>query len=62
VFERIALGSALKCLTIVDDATLESIAVVAERSMSGTHLTRIVNDIGAQRDKPVVNRSDNGKE
>lgn len=62
VFDRIASGRALKCLTIVDDATHESIAVVTEHSMGGNHLTRVLDGICAQRGKPAVIRSDNGKE
>jgi putative transposase len=62
VFDRIASGRALKCLTIVDDATHESVAVVTEHSMGGGHLTRVLDGICAQRGKPAVIRSDNGKE
>jgi len=62
VFDRIASGRTLKCLTIVDDATHESIAIVTEHSMGGNHLTRILDGICAQRGKPAVIRSDNGKE
>jgi transposase InsO family protein len=62
VFDRIASGRSLKCLTIVDDATHESIAVVTEHNMGGNHLTRILDGICAQRGKPAVIRSDNGKE
>lgn len=35
VFDRSADARAIKCLTIVDDATHESIAVVPERAISG---------------------------
>jgi putative transposase len=62
VFDRIASGRTLKCLTIVDDATHESIAVVTEHNMGGNHLARILDGICAQRGKPTVIRSDNGKE
>jgi putative transposase len=62
VFDRIASGRTLKCLTIVDDATHESIAVVTEHNMGGSHLTRVLDGICAQRGKPAVIRSDNGKE
>jgi putative transposase len=62
VFDRIASGRSLKCLTVVDDATHESIAVVAEHCMGGSHLTRVLDAICAQRGQPAVIRSDNGKE
>jgi putative transposase len=62
VFDRIASGRSLKCLTILDDATHESIAVVTEHNMGGNHLARVLDGICAQRGKPAVIRSDNGKE
>ena len=62
MFDRIASGRTLKCLTIVDDATHESIAVVTEHHMGGNHLAGILDGICAQRGQPAVIRSDNGKE
>jgi len=62
VFDRVADGRAIKCLVIVDDATHEAVAVVPEHSIGGDHLTRLLDAICAQRGKPVVMRSDNGKE
>ena len=43
VFDRSAEGRVIKCLTIVDDATHESAAVVPERAIGGLSLTRIVS-------------------
>ena len=62
VFDRVASGRTLKCLTIVDDATHESVAIVAAHSMSGYHLTRVLDEICAKRGKPAVIRTDNGPE
>jgi len=62
VFDRIASGRSLKCLAIVDDATTESVAVLVEHSMSGKHLTRVLDQICYQRGKPAVIRTDNGPE
>jgi len=62
VFDRIASGRTLKCLVIVDDATHEAVAIVPEHTIGGDHLTRILDEICAQRGKPVVIRSDNGPE
>jgi putative transposase len=62
LFDRIASGRTLKCLAIVDDATTESVAVVAEHSMGGNHLTRVLDQICYQRGWPAVIRSDNGPE
>lgn len=43
VFDRTAEGRTLKNLTVVDDATHEAVAIVAERAMGGTQLTRILD-------------------
>lgn len=62
VFDRTADGRALKCLTIVDDATHESVAIVPERAIGGQHLTRILDRLRQQRGLPKTIRTDNGKE
>jgi putative transposase len=62
VFDRVASGRSIKCLTVVDDATHEAVAVVPEHSIGGDHLTRILDQVCAQRGKPGVIRSDNGAE
>lgn len=43
VFDRSADGRFIKCLTVVDDATHESVVIVPERAVSGQHLTRILD-------------------
>jgi putative transposase len=62
VFDRIASGRTIKCLVIVDDATHESVAIVAEHSMGGDHLIRVLDQICALRGRPSVIRTDNGPE
>ncbi len=62
VFDRIASGRTLKCLTIVDDATHEAVAIVPEHTIGGNHLTRILDKICSRRGKPAMIRSDNGAE
>ena len=62
VFDRVASGRSIKALTGVDVATHEAVAVVPEHSISGDHLTRILDQVCAQRGKPCVIRSDNGAE
>jgi putative transposase len=62
VFDRVAGGRSMKCLVIVDDATHECLATVAEHSIGGMHLTRIMDQICSQRGRPSVIRTDNGKE
>ena len=62
VFDRVATGRALKCLTIVDDATHEVVDVAIDHSMSGRQLTRVLDRICAERGYPGVIRADNGPE
>lgn len=61
VFDRSAEGRAITCLTIVDDATHESVAIVPERAISGQHVTRILDHVTATRGVPQVIRTDKGK-
>jgi len=62
VFDRSAEGRVLKCLTIVDDATHESVAIVPERAIGGSQLIRILDRLAVTRGLPKVIRTDNGKE
>lgn len=62
VFDRVASGRVIKCLVIVDDATHEAVATVAEHSMGGDHLVRILEQVCALRGRPAIIRTDNGKE
>ncbi|KAF0813914.1 hypothetical protein IGB42_01593 [Andreprevotia sp. IGB-42] len=49
VFDRTAEGRVIKCPTIVDDATHEAVAVIAERAISGQHLTRVLDLLWLER-------------
>lgn len=62
VFDRSADGRVIKSLTIVDDATHESVAVVPERAIGGLAVTRILDTLSTCRRLPKVIRTDNGKE
>ena len=62
VFDRVSSGRSIKCLAIVDDATHEAIAIVPEHSIGGERLTRLLDEICAQRGKPAIIRTDNGRE
>jgi putative transposase len=62
VFDRTADARVLKCLTIVDDATHESVAIEVERAISGTGITRVLDRLALSRGLPKIIRSDNGKE
>lgn len=62
VFDRTAEGQVIKCLTVVDDATHEAVAIEPERAISGHVLTRILDRLAAERGLPQAIRTDNGKE
>jgi len=62
VFDRSAEGRVIKCLTIVDDATHESVAIVPERAIGGMAVTRILGRLAITRGLPRTIRTDNGKE
>src|SRR6478735_1126894 len=62
VFDRTAEGRVLKCLTIVDDATAEAVAVVPARALGGLPVTRVLDDLAITRGLPRVLRTDNGPE
>jgi len=62
VFDRTAEGRVLKCLTIVDDATTEAVAVVPARAFGGLPVTRILDRLAIERGLPGVLRTDNGTE
>src|SRR3546814_10937967 len=58
VFDRTADGRVLKALTIVDDATHESVAIEVERAISGHGVVRILDRLPVQRGLPEVIRPD----
>jgi transposase InsO family protein len=62
VFDRTAEGRVLKCLTIVDDATTEAVAIVPARAIGGLPFTRILDQLALTRGLPRVLRTDNGPE
>ena len=62
VFDRTADGRVIKCLTIVDDATHEAVAIEVERAISGLMLTRVLDRLAQSRSLPKVIRTNNGKE
>ncbi len=61
-FDRTARGRTLKCLTVVDDATNDAVAVIPDHSMGGLQLPRHLDQLANWRGLPRVIRSDNGPE
>jgi transposase InsO family protein len=62
VFDRTAEGRVLKCLTIVDDATTEAVAIVPARALGGLPVTRVLDRLAIARGLPRVLRTDNALE
>ena len=62
VFDRSADSRVIKCLTIVDDATHESVDIVPERVIGGLTVTRVLDRLAVTRGLPRIIRTDNGKE
>ena len=62
VFDRTAEGRVVKCLTIVDDATHEAVAIEVERAISGHGVVRVMERLALSRGLPRIIRTDNGKE
>jgi putative transposase len=62
VFDRTAEGRSIKSLTVIDDATHEAVAIVAERALGGHQLVRILEQLARTRGLPKAIRTDNGKE
>jgi transposase InsO family protein len=62
VFDRTAEGRVIKCLTIIDDATHEVVAIEVERAISGLGVARVLERLALTRGLPKVIRTDNGKE
>jgi transposase InsO family protein len=53
VFDRTAEGRrVIKCLTIVDDATHEAVAIETARAMSGVGVTRVMDRLAITRGLP----------
>src|SRR3954465_5341787 len=62
VFDRTAEGRVLKCLTIVDDATPDAVAVGPAGARGGPRVTRALGAPAITRGLPRVLRTDNGLE
>ena len=62
VFDRTAEGRVVKCLTVVDDATTEAVAIVPARALGGLPVTRVLDQLALKRGLPRILRTDNGKE
>ena len=57
VFDRTADGRVVKCLTVVDDATTEAVALVPARTLGGLPVTRVLDRLAFERGLPRVLRT-----
>jgi putative transposase len=62
VFDHLANGRRLKCLTITDDFTRECADIVVDHGISGAYVVRVLDRIARFRGYPRAVRTDNGPE
>ena len=62
VSDQLDNGRRFRVLTLVDDATRECLALVADTSLKGVRVARALDEVLAQRGRPAVIVSDNGPE
>lgn len=62
VFDELANGRRVKTLTVVDDCSKESVQIVADTSIPALYVTRVLDQVKAERGLPKVIRTDNGPE
>ena len=62
VFDACANGQQLKCLTVVDEYTRESLAIDVSGSIRSGRVIEVLARLISERGEPAVLRSDNGPE
>ncbi|HEV7575267.1 MAG TPA: IS3 family transposase [Caldimonas sp.] len=62
VFDELANGRRVKALTVVDDCSKEVVQIVADTSIPALYVTRVLDQVSAERGLPRVIRTDNGPE
>ena len=62
VSDALEHGRRLKCLTIVDDFSKESVDIVVDHGISGHYVTRVLDAIARFRPLPQTLRTDQGPE
>ena len=59
LFDELANGRRVKALTVVDDCSKEVVQIVADTSIPAPYVTRLLNQVSAERGLPRVIRTDN---
>ena len=62
IHDRLANDRRIRCLSIVDDFTRESIALEVDTSLSELRVARFLDEIWKKRSFPKMIRVDNGQE
>ena len=62
VFDQLANGRRIKCLTIADDFTHECVDIAVDHGISGAYVVRVLEQIACFRGYPRAVRTDNGPE
>lgn len=62
VFDELANGRRVKTLTVVDDCSKEAVQIAVDTSIPALYVTRILDQVKAERGLPKVIRTDNGPE
>ena len=62
VFDQLANGRRIKCLTVVDDFTRECVDIAVDHGLGGADVVRVLEQITHFRGYPAAVRTDNGPE
>ncbi|MFN6508175.1 IS3 family transposase [Xanthomonas translucens pv. translucens] len=62
VFDTLANARRIKCLTVVDDFTRESVDIAVDHGISGAYVVRLLDQAACFRGYPRAVRTDNGPE
>lgn len=62
IHDQLSNGRRFRCLTIVDEFTRQSLAIVADHSIGGLGVVRALDALLARRGKPQLLITDNGPE
>ena len=60
MFDELASGRRVKTLTVVDDCSKEAVQIAADTSIPALYVTRLLDQVKAERGLPKVIRTDNG--
>lgn len=62
VLDELTNGRRVKTLTVVDDCSKEAVQIAVDTSIPALYVTRVLDQVKAERGQPKVIRTDNGPE